>query len=355
MGQHIIYLALFLEVLVVANNYQTLKEIAKGPKNLQLSPKQVLAKSQLDYSKKVLDNIPSNVDSKDKYKIWKRETRDMIPHPDTIEEMWAMEEKVYPSNNFKQHTVNRINNSIEALSTTLMKSDYFKNNAPTWPKWLRKTYETDIAKIRTSVQKKNVGLARVNNQLATEDIMTNIVGQKNFKLNSTVAKRVHAEDTFMAMQLGFTTEITTDDDGRISVPLEGSLAPVYSLDPANFPLVDPEEEYMVLEDTYKLIENIIDPHYKKVESDYALLDRKNTRTLAENIDRLGEGFTNYHSNFILEHAKLSPDPVSVINNGIGKIINKNIKVGNYTSSYDIALDFVGKWKQTLDVLKKRSS
>jgi len=336
-------------------SYDILKNIATGqPIKSSATPREVFASKQLQNAKESLDSIPNTVQEKERYKMWKRSTRDWIPHPDNIEGMWDIEEQAYPGTSFKQDTVNKINRELEASLSDTEKNDYFQRNAPQWPQWLRKKYKPDIDAGRLKAEQRVLGLSRVNNKVETRDIVNEFVSAPNLYLNSTVAKRVHSGDFFTAVKYGFTTEITTDEDGRVAVPLDGGLVPVYALNPELFPAVDPREEYILLNDTFKMIDDIIDPYYSKSESDFKLVEKANKRQLYENIDTMGDKFTDQHVNIILDYAEGQPDPEDVINRGLSKTMSQAIDKDVYNSSFDIALDFVSKWQEVLSTLKKRS-
>ncbi len=337
------------------NDYDILRSIATGSSAKKIAtPRQTYAKAQLDRARNTLDSIPSNITGKDRYLMWKRETRDWIPHPDNIEEMWELEDRAYPNGSFKQDSITKINNELEAMPSDTAKMDYYKKNASTWPEWLKKYYGSDIERSRTITENRALELSRINNKLATEDILNSFVSQENLYFNRAIAQRTHSEDIYNALSYGFTNEITTNSEGRVSVPLGGGLAPVYALNPDQFPSIDPREEYILLNDTFKMVDDTISPYYHKSESDYRLIDRRNKSLLFTKLDKLGNKFTDQHYNIILDYAEMQSDPAEAVNEGLGSVITKRIDSNEYNSSFETALDFVQKWQEVLGTLDKRS-
>ena len=337
------------------NQNDLLKNIATGnSKTNTPKPREVFADAQLSKAEQDLNNIPGNITGDDRYKMWKRSTRDWIPHPKNIEGMWKLEERAYPSSSFKQDTKNRINRELQALPSDTAKMDYFKREASRWPKWLQETYRPDIERERMLTENRNLELSRINNKLATEDILTSFISQGNLSFDRGVSQRVHSEDIYNALKYGFTSEITTNGEGRVSVPLGGELAPVYALNPEMFPAVDPQEEYILLNDTFKMIDDIITPYYSKEESDYKVVEKANKRMLYEKLDKLGEKFTDQHSNIILDYAETQSNPADVINTGLSSVVSNNINKESYNNNFDTALDFINKWKSLLSTLERRS-
>lgn len=337
------------------NQNDLLKNIATGQSSSSTAtPREVFADVQLKKAEQDLKDIPSNIIGKDRYKMWKRSTRDVISHPNNVEGMWKLEEQAYPSKTFWQDTTNRINDELLALPSDTAKMDYFKKEAPKWPEKLQKQYNPDIERVRGLTENRALGLGRINHRFTTEDILTSFVGQENLSFDRAVAKRIHSEDIYNALLYGFTTEITTNSEGRIAVPLGGQLAPVYAIDPDMFPAVDPREEYILLNDTYKMIDDFIDPYYTKSESDFKLIERSNRKMLYEKLDQLGGQFTDQHSDIILDFAETQRDPGDVINLGLASVVTNNINSDVYSSSFETALDFVNKWKDVLGTLERRS-
>lgn len=342
-----------MEEVAVAD-YNTLQMIAKGTPRETVTPKQLLAKAQLDASKTALNSIPANLSPKDRYRVFKRETRDVISHPDINDKMWELEEQAYPGSSFKSDTTNRINRELDQLPSDSERGDYFKNNASSWPSWLQKEYEMDIERSRIMGEGRALELSRINNKLNTEDAVNHITTRDDFKLSHAVGRRIHSEDLYSAIQYGYTPdEIHTDEAGRIAVSVQGALVPIYSLVQEDYNPIDPQEEYILYSDNYNMIDKMLAPKYKEAEQEYQLLDRENKRVLFDKLDTLGNNFTEHHNNIILDYAQLQFDPVAAVNQGLEKVVTKAIDQNIYTNEHDLIFDFIKKWEGLLQTSEKR--
>jgi hypothetical protein len=334
-------------------DYNTLLSVVRGKAGEILpKPRQQFAKAQIAKSEAYLADYVE-LDAKTKYKGWLEETSGWYDHPDNVEYKWETEERLYPYGNFRAYTTDRINTELNTMKTPLERQTYFQNAAPVWPSWLMKEYEYDIERDRNLTEARNLELSRINNKLSTEDILNEVTTRGAFFLDGGVSMRMHAEDLQTALTYGYTTEIHTAG-GRFVVPLDGQLKPVFSLSPESYPEVDPSEEYILLSDTYKMIEKAIKPYHAESLEDIHGTNVSNSKALYENIHRMGRGYEDFHNNIILDYAITQSNPFDIINTGLENKIYEDISVGMYETVEDAVVAFMDHWTSLLETLEKRS-
>lgn len=159
-------------------------------------------------------------------------------------------------------------------------------------------------------------------------------------------------DYYTAMKYNYHEEIDVKG-GRLSVPRDGELVPIYALPAEEYPPVDPSEEYILMNDTFKMIQSAFKPYYDKAVSGMKKETKSVSKDLFNSIKGLGSNYKEHHYNIILDYAMQEKDPIAVTREGVIDIISNNYNNGHYSSDAEAFLDYRMMMVNLMSTLKRR--
>jgi len=247
-----------------------LKAIANGQSQNTPKASEEFLKTQNRQSEDVISKL-GHLTPEDRYTSWRREIGDSLQD---AEYKWQTREKLYPGSDFKEHTLKNIDLDIKAQRSARDTYTYFQREYSGWSSWLQDHYREAAESTIPYLQQEELSMARINNKLATRDVLSSQLKDLNF--SGTQSVRAHAEDISKALKAGH-TKLHTDGNGRVAIPMDGELVPVFTLEDSAD--ASPLEELILLRDTKNLIEEIISPSVTASQNDFKAGIRANNREL----------------------------------------------------------------------------
>ena len=344
------------------SKYKQLQEIVKGPPKESATPTELVAQSQIDRSESFIRTLPSGISGKEKYVEWEKEVaRNWVHLPENKDYFWNTREKLYPASEktFRDEFLQRTSNEVRALSSNYQKYNYFQQKSSGWPKWLQETYSEEMSKSKYILESQSTEYARINYADERDSTLNSLLSDKEFRMSPMVSKKSHDEDIYNSLLWGFTSkEIRTNEEGRVSVPLDGTLTPVYSIDPSLFP-VHEKEQVMLLIDSKNAIDRATQASYNHLVEEMSTMQKANARELYLRINNLNKEQRNeFGNNIILDHSINEVDQVRSVSNGIVSLLKKDISDGKFDSRENdshlrVTKAYLEKWASVIETQGRR--
>ena len=233
---------------------------------------------------------------------------------------------------------------LQDMKTTEEKENYLRDVAETLPSYAVQElfpYMQNLFSLHTNKEKERSRIAVINE-------VNNLLAESEFNLSPEVGLPTHVRDYITAYNMGFNKEITTDNQGRISVPGRNGLDPVFSLPQ---PVQSLEEEYISYNDLSKPVENKLKKLQKNSRDEAVETERTIRKSLLSRYEELPREF---QANALIDGVMELEDPVQEIRTRMSLAVkNKLENSGVAYSSKELREMYYQKVNDTKEALVRR--
>ena len=323
-----------------------LKEIASGPKTKVLSNDDTYGQAQINKSDQWLSDN-DRLSPKEKTSEWLKKFSEWGFTANNTEYYWETLGSISPLENehFKEFTTEDIRSTVDNIHSLEDKENYFRDNATTWPSYVLDSLSGYFANIRGA----NSGKDLERNRLGQVMEMKQILKEKSFELNPSVSLESHTEEMIKGYDMGYKDEIEINEEGRLSIPLDGVRVPLYTIPELQLSM---EESFISLNDLRGVVKDKFKPMLERSRSDQNRTERKTKRALLNRV-KTGEIPKEFRSNVIIDGVLEDKDPATSAKTVLLQVINEKFKANSYESVNEMFLDYKTQYMDLMDKVTRR--
>ena len=237
-----------------------------------------------------------------------------------------------------------VTRNLDNLQTNEEKEFFFRDNASKWPLWLTKDLEEYFLRNKRKIDSKELERARIAQRLEVDSFLNTL----EYDLSPDVSIESHTADLLKAYELGYTTEISFED-GRISVPMEDMIVPVYTLPETELSL---EDQFIILNDLTPLAKQHLQAPLAKSRD---LVKKSERATITGLYQRLESPVISdeFKPSIIIDYAVTTDNPVEAINSAVIRLVTHESESGRLPypgDSIKYGLDYI---ERILNVISER--
>jgi len=317
---------------MVAKNMQdqmnTFNSVVKGNRAKETDPQTELSNYWINRSEEILDRTKT-MDTAERNMIWRRETEGWSGWAGNREYRAMVEDTLspLPDKEAKEERKKYIGDSLVRMSHE-DRDFWFKDEAHKQPSYVLEHIEPMFDTTTGILDGKNLEHSRINQTFEIDNLMSTL---DLSGLNPDVANEIHEEHVRLGIINGY-TELSVDDAGFISVPMDGKLSRAMHLpDSNNIP-----DSLISQVDWMPVIRRHISNNITKIRQDVIESDNTALRALRANISNPNIR-PEHRKSIIADYAiTLSDDPMKDVNKGIVEVLSADLKQGKYKSAKELA-------------------
>ena len=329
------------------NQVNTLKDIAMGSPEVNRDRSDTFGQSFIDKSDQWLkDNNDLTTDTK--LEQWMVNNSDWSFTPNNKQYYWDTMERLTPgsSQNTRNNIIGGVRDTLTSLTTLEDKENYYRDKAHTYPDYVLKDLEEYFFNLRGMNDRKNLEKTRLAQIMEVDKI--NSAMQGKLSLAPDVSLETHTKEYLKAYDMGFSS-MSTDENGRISVPIEGNQVPVFSLEDPKLSL---EEEFISLNDLTSRVRNSLRPLLKASRAEVKQAEELANKSLLSKVT--GHSIPEeFKANVIINGVMYYSDPVDKTSATIDSIITKEITNDVYGSSSEVSRRYFSMYKDIYNKVERR--
>jgi hypothetical protein len=326
----------------------TLRSIVSGANGIVTeSGQDLFSQGFIDKSEKWLSDN-TNLNPMTKWQEWSREIGSSWSHTasnspyfhDTLDGLHPEGASVS-----QKERTEAIKSDIEKLETDDSRESYFRDNWRKFPPYVHKELEEYFFDLRNKSDRKAIDRTRVFQIIS----VGNLLDDKKLTLSPQVGLESHVQDFLRAYDMGFTDEISTDENGRISVPVGAKETPVFILEDPN---VSVEERLISLIDLSPMVRKRLRP----------LLDDSRDEVKQSELLALKALYNRIHTqkipmefkmNIAIDYALTQDNPGEVIFNAIDRIVMAEAMGGMLREPWELPRLYMSLVDEVTDRFKRR--
>ena len=264
---------------------------------------------------------------------------------------WNTAEGISKDPGFYDGIFRTIDDTLNSFSNVGDQRRFFQENMPRWNQRIQDRYKDQAMSSVEFGKQEDVFYSRIANRQEDYAALSELSGKIN--LNPSVSLDTHKEHVELARRMGFNaSEISTDIDGFLSIPVDGNLVPVYTI-PEGAPNTTPMEDLILKTDLSDNL-NQLDAPYREAQAkhknDIFLRDRGLVNLIGTEDGKHLKGF---ELPIILNAAEHESNPVSLIKDKIGDMINS--KISDFENPFEAIVEYVNTVSNILELREKRNT
>lgn len=325
----------------------TLRDIAIGSPIVNRERTDTYGQNFIDKSEQWLSNNQA-LTTDVKLEQWMVNNSNWSFTPNNKQYYWDTLESLTPgsSQNIRNDIIGGVRDTLTSLSTLEDKENHFRDKAHTYPDFVLKDLEEYFFNLRGINDRKNLEKTRLAQIMEVDKINGRMADR--LKLAPDVSLETHTKEYLKAYDLGF-SEMSTDDNGRISIPVEGIQTPVFSMEDPKLSL---EEEFISLNDLTTRVRTFLRPLLKASRAEVKQAEELANKSLLNKITSttIPEEFK---ANIIIDGAVYFKNPIAKTNSVINSMISREINNGTYRTSKEVFQRYFSLYKDIHNKLNRR--
>ncbi len=331
----------------MTRQFDTLKDIASGSPITTLERTDMFGQKFIDNSEMWL-NENKNLSPDIKLEEWLLKNKDWSFTPNNKQYYWDTLENLSPGNTtqVRSTVMGGIREKLDAFSTLEDKENYFRDKAHTWPEYVHKDLEGYFFGLKNINDRKNLDKTRLAQIMEVDGLNADRI--PSLKLAPDVSLETHTREYIKAYDLGF-SDMKTNAEGRITVPVGGQDVPVFTLEDPKLSL---EEEFISLNDLTHRTRVALKPVLEQQREEVKKAERLANIALLNRVER-GNIPDEFQANIIIDGVILEDDPIQKTKQTINTIILNKINKGEFAKGGEVARSFFALYKDIHNKLARR--
>jgi len=329
------------------NQFDTLRNIAMGNPIAQHERADIYGQKFIDKSEKWLaDN--QNLSPEVKLEDWMVNNRNWSFTPNNKQYYWDKVEELTPGPNeaARQSILGGVKEKLDSFTTMEDKETYYRDKAHTFPEYVHKDLEEYFYNLKGMIDRESIDKNRMN-QIGAFDIM---LANSTLQPNPDVSLESHTRSFVKAFDMGH-ENISTDDNGMVSVTVDGILTPVETLED---PTISIEEEFISQNDLLSRARESMRPRLEaerenvkqaRKAADKALMNRVETDSVPD----------EFKANVIINGVTDAADPVYSTQAVIEKLVRTKIENGGFQKYGEATRYCYSLYRDIVNKLERRIS
>ncbi len=325
-----------------------LRNIVTGGNTSEVDPDQIYTNQQNKEAEEVINSF-SHLTPEKRYERWRGWSKNKQLEP---EFKWSKDEELYPGVDFRGDITKEIDLELKVQRSNEDKYNFFQRELSKWPSWLQDNYKNQAANSLPYRNQSELSDARKNNKIETRET-TDILKETLVGLSGTKSSRAHTEDLAKALKLDYEAkQIHVNEEGHISVPIDGNMVPIYSIPEAAYPQNSPMEDFILKRDTYGILEETIKPIVFAAQNDINTATRAKNRMMFRKLGDDPHGdLEEFELDIIYNAAMDELDRDKVVSEGLNIITKRDIP--KFASPFDAVASYLQKAHKLGNLFERR--
>ena len=323
----------------------TLRDLAVGSPTTNYDRTDMFGQKFIDKSEQWLTQN-KNLSPEVRLEEWKLKNSDWSFTPNNKQYYWEKVEELapHPKEHTRQTVLDDITTTLNSFKSLEEKESYFRDKAHTFPEYANKNLEEYFFNLRSINDRKNIEKARISQVMEMDRMLVNT----HLNLNPDVSLESHTSEFLKAYDSGF-SNIRTNEEGRITVPIDGVDTPVFSLPD---PVLSLEEEFISLNDLTSRVRLSLKPRLELKRMEVLKSEKLANQALLNRVedDSIPDEFK---SNIIIDGIMDDPDPVLKTRNTINSLVRNKIQKGVFEKHGEVSRYVYSLYRDIFNKLERR--